>query len=80
MSLTDAKDPNWRGDDVAASTAGTADDGAPRSIPQPGVEADPEAALAGRLGQIRHEIDGLDGDLLTLLNRRASLSLDVGRI
>ncbi|HCG04096.1 MAG TPA: chorismate mutase, partial [Desulfovibrio sp.] len=75
MSLTDDKDPNWRGDAIAASSPDVTDD-APSSTPQPGAGDDPEAALAGRLGQIRHEIDGLDGDLLHLLNRRASLSLE----
>lgn len=86
MSLTDDKDPHWRGDEVAASAANspnvTADGVTPsaQSAPVSGGAADPEAALAGRLGQIRHEIDGLDSDLLHLLNRRASLSLEVGRI
>jgi chorismate mutase / prephenate dehydratase len=34
----------------------------------------------GRLSQIRGEIDSLDRSLLELLNRRAALSLEVGRI
>ncbi|MDE7063938.1 MAG: chorismate mutase, partial [Desulfovibrionaceae bacterium] len=33
-----------------------------------------------RLRQIRGEIDAVDGKLLELLNRRAALSLEVGRI
>ncbi|MFW6324136.1 MAG: prephenate dehydratase [Desulfovibrionales bacterium] len=33
-----------------------------------------------RLLQIRREIDSLDGDLLELLNRRAALSIEVGKI
>jgi chorismate mutase / prephenate dehydratase len=36
--------------------------------------------VAGRLPEIRKEIDRVDTDLLELLNRRASLSLEVGRI
>lgn len=37
-------------------------------------------ARAERLADIRHEIDAVDRDLLGLLNRRAALSLEVGRI
>ncbi|WP_297892806.1 prephenate dehydratase [uncultured Desulfovibrio sp.] len=41
--------------------------------------ASPDEAGA-RLAAIRHEIDAVDQDLLTLFNQRAALSLEVGRI
>lgn len=40
----------------------------------------PEQGLEVRLGNIRLGIDAVDQELLTLLNRRAALSLEVGRI
>lgn len=39
-----------------------------------------QEANVDRLAQIRKDIDSLDKDLLALLNRRAGLSLEVGRI
>jgi chorismate mutase / prephenate dehydratase len=41
---------------------------------------DAHEELPGRLSQIRGEIDSLDRSLLELLNRRAALSLEVGKI
>ncbi|MFP4315484.1 MAG: prephenate dehydratase [Desulfovibrionales bacterium] len=39
-----------------------------------------KTAAANRLQQIRQEIDSVDAELLNLLNRRAALSIEVGRI
>lgn len=39
-----------------------------------------EKQAFGRLSTIRDEIDGLDGEILKLLNRRATLSKEVGQI
>ena len=49
------------------------------SKPQAQTEQSP-AETAARLVQIRQEIDGVDEQLLALLNARARLSLEVGRI
>ena len=50
----------------------------------PAAAADRQAAspdeAGARLAAIRHEIDAVDQDLLTLFNQRAALSLEVGRI
>lgn len=48
------------------------------SVPELHTGAD--SPIAQRLRAIRGEIDALDRDLLGLLNRRAALSLEVGRI
>lgn len=63
------------GDAASAAAAGQV---APASSAAGG--ADPQTGPEGRLGLIRREIDGLDAELLRLLNRRATLSLEVGRI
>ncbi len=39
-----------------------------------------EQVLAEKLSQVRQEIDAVDQELLRMLNKRASLSLEVGRI
>lgn len=45
-----------------------------------GPPAERGAASDGRLSEIRREIDSIDRELLDLLNKRAALSLEVGRI
>lgn len=64
---------HWRG--TPAATAAHAADQAPATAGA-AAPADPQA----RLAVIRKEIDSVDSQLLALCNRRAALSLEVGRI
>lgn len=69
----DESTSHWRGASADAPTPAEAAQPAPAADLAP---TDPQARLAA----IRKEIDSVDGQLLTLCNRRAALSLEVGRI